>query len=85
MGLVVGCTAPEWDTRRPEYGTWAVRVPAVAWWGFNAPLTGSSSRSQTVPTLSDLDPADPTLLPDGSRQVDAIALARVALHLGGAR
>lgn len=30
-----------------------------------------------VPALADLDPDDPTLLPDGSRLVDALALAAV--------
>jgi hypothetical protein len=34
-----------------------------------------------VPTLADLDPADPRLLPDGSRLVDALALRRVVLHV----
>ena len=40
---------------------------------------------QDIPTLDGLDPNDPTLLPDGSRWVDAEALARVLVHvLGGA-
>lgn len=35
--------------------------------------------------FADLDPDDPTTLPDGSRLVDALALRAVALHvLGGA-
>ena len=33
--------------------------------------------------LADLDPADPRLLPDGSRLVDALALVRVCLHVAG--
>ena len=43
---------------------------------------------QDIPTLDGLDPNDPTLLPDGSRWVDAEALARVLLHVlaaGGAQ
>jgi hypothetical protein len=35
-----------------------------------------------VPSLSTLDPSDPTLLPDGSRVVDARALLLVAEHVG---
>lgn len=35
-----------------------------------------------VPTLADLDPGCPTLLEDGARLVDAVALVRVAVHLG---
>lgn len=34
---------------------------------------------------ADLDPADPRLLPDGSRLVDALALQRVVLHVAGAQ
>lgn len=34
-----------------------------------------------VPALADLDPNDPRLLPDGSRLVDALALAAVGRHL----
>ena len=33
--------------------------------------------------LTDLDPNDPRLLPDGSRWVDAEALRRVVLHVAG--
>ena len=33
--------------------------------------------------LSDLDPTDPRLLPDGSRWVNAEALRRVVLHVAG--
>jgi len=36
-----------------------------------------------VPTLADLDPEDPRLLPDGSRYVDALALMLVCRHLAG--
>lgn len=36
-----------------------------------------------VPSLSDLDPTDPRLLPDGSRWVDAEALRRVVCHVTG--
>lgn len=37
-----------------------------------------------VPALADLDPDDDTRLPDGSRLVDALALALVAKHTVGA-
>ncbi len=37
-----------------------------------------------VPTLADLDPTDDTRLSDGSRLVDALALAAVLRHVGGA-
>lgn len=33
--------------------------------------------------LADLDPHDPTPLPDGSRRVDALALRSVCLHVAG--
>src|SRR5690606_26384246 len=36
-----------------------------------------------VPTLSDLDPASDERLADGSRRVDALALARVVAHVAG--
>jgi hypothetical protein len=36
-----------------------------------------------VPALAALDPADPRLLPDGSRWVDAEALRLVVLHVAG--
>lgn len=36
-----------------------------------------------VPSLADLDPADPRTLPDGSRWVDAEALRCVVLHFAG--
>jgi hypothetical protein len=35
--------------------------------------------------IADLDPKDPRLLPDGSRWVDAAALAEVARHVGVSR
>ena len=36
-----------------------------------------------VPSLADLNPDDPRLLPDGSRRVDAEALRLVCLHVAG--
>jgi len=36
-----------------------------------------------VPTLADLDPTSDERLPDGSRRVDALALARVVAHVAG--
>jgi len=37
------------------------------------------------PALDDLNPYDPRLLPDGSRWVDAVALARVCRHVARER
>lgn len=40
-------------------------------------------RPDAVPALDALDPSDDARLPDGSRLVDALALAAVARHVGG--
>lgn len=86
VGLEVGCTAPEWR--------WRAGVRA---WGLIAAFSGRyfvETRRQVwgrddvvVPTLdvADLDPADTRKLSDGSRFVDRLALAIVAVHVGGAR
>ena len=68
-------------------GRWSLRCePRGGFVTFRAPGAPELSKSRPeVPSLADLDPNDPTLLADGSRWVDAEALARVLLHvLGGA-
>ncbi len=68
-------------------GRWSLRCePRRGFVTFRAPGAPELSESRPeVPSLADIDPNDPTLLPDGSRWVDAEALARVLVHvLGGA-
>jgi hypothetical protein len=48
-------------------------------------LSDDPEPSRDVPALDDLDPADDTRLPDGSRRVDAIALGRVCRHVAGTK
>jgi hypothetical protein len=48
-------------------------------------LSDDPEPSRDVPALDDLDPADDTRLPDGSRRVDAIALGRVCRHVAAAQ
>lgn len=78
MSLVVGCTAPLW--RRQE-GAWLLAVSGRRGHTFSAnprwSLGGDGGRRHRVPALAALDPADPRTLPDGSRWVDAAALALV--------
>ena len=75
-------TAPAWHVGDPAPQTWNLR-----WWytefvTFHAPRPSSYkgtkvSNEHEVPALGDLDAADPRRLPDGSRWVDAAALAAV--------
>lgn len=55
------------------------------WW-LEGPGDGFNPRWDKfdVPALADIDPTLPDLLPDGSRRVDAEALALVAVHVGAA-
>lgn len=83
VGLEVGSTAPVWvgyiDGWRllgTEHTQGNLRL--FTW------DTGGT-RTATVPALADLHPVDDRRLPDGSRFVDAWALALVAVHVGGAR
>lgn len=77
-----------WRFSRESIGWWidsktsATRYNDVyrAFW----PKLGQDEGSRVhVPSLADIDPNDPRLLPDGSRWVDAEALRRVCLHVAG--
>ena len=74
-GALLGAPVATWTCDRTGEGSWT-------------PSTGADYRCYPrdfYPFLSDLDPYTGYLLPDGSRWVDAEALARVLLHvLGGA-
>ena len=82
VGLEVGCTAPRWFWH-VAMRCWVLghgRLESSRSFSFDGRVT-----DHEVPPLSDLDGADDdTRLPDGSRLVDAVALARVAVHVGGA-
>jgi hypothetical protein len=54
-----------------RWRTDAIGIGPVHWWPWSHH------------TIADLDPNDPSLLPDGSRWVDAEALRRVVLHVAG--
>lgn len=79
VGLEVGCTAPRWFLGE---GAWAVLTDdhgfARRWRGNDINALGG-----LVPAMVDLSPRDPRRLPDGSRYVDRLALALVAVHVGG--
>lgn len=90
VGMSPASTAPAWHIGDPAPRTWDLR-----WWytefvTFHATRPSSYrgtkvSNEHEVPALGDLNAADPRRLPDGSRWVDAAALAAVARHVGGAR
>lgn len=68
---------------------WVYVASAVGWWLWldRQPSDRGEGRYYPAsgPALAGLDPNDDTRLPDGSRLVDALALAAVARHiLGGA-
>lgn len=76
-GLVDSCTAHTWE--------WAPAMDQRRW-----TLSGNGGGRgwehfglKSVPALAALDPNDDTRLPDGSRLVDALALALVARHVLG--
>lgn len=66
----VGGTTPKYVLRGQSRGWFAKRDAAA---------------SYVCPTLADLDPDDPRLLPDGSRLVDALALRRVCCHVAASK
>lgn len=82
VGMSPASTAPAWHVGDPAPGTWNLR-----WWytefvTFHAPRPSSYrgtkvSSEHEVSALGGLDSADPRRLPDGSRWVDAAALAAV--------
>jgi hypothetical protein len=82
-GLVVGCGAPMWESH-VDHG-WGVKSTdgwhlSTSLWddgaGYDAPAWLASALQ--------VDPRDDTRLPDGSRLVDALALAAVLRQVGGA-
>lgn len=83
VGLGVGSTAPRWEpvwtpaTDRAWY--LGGRGGTIDWFaGPSYPLTHTTSRAPVpVSALDDLDPSDDRRIPDGSRWVDAAALAAV--------
>lgn len=74
----VGCTAPDWHhgTDHDGNGGW------LLFWFDDG---DSAEYYFGYPELEGLDWEDPRRLPDGSRYVDRLALALVAVHLGGQR
>lgn len=77
--MQVQSTALRWGTRIPEERAWVLGGA----WVYTSCV--EEPDEVLVPALADLDPTDDTRLPDGSRLVDALALAAVARHvLGGA-
>lgn len=73
----VGSTAPAWAPVTAVGG-----FTVSDGWSLIAASTAYFDRGVYAP---DLDSGDDRLLPDGSRWVDAAALAAVARHVGGAR
>lgn len=80
-----GCSTPRTFAhgRRRVVCLWVYAIPYIAHRGGCGRLINQGA--VIVPTLADLDPDDPRLLPDGSRWVDAEALRRVALRVRGGR
>jgi len=84
VGMEIGATAPSWQSPPRE------SEDVVVW-----TLLGSTADPHhrrfwlqgfgvaRVPALAGLDYTDDRRLPDGSRYVDRLALARVAVHVGG--
>lgn len=69
-----------WRSARLEGPGWWVSSPEK---GGGYGIIGLLNFDGLAPLLSELDPDDPRLLPDGSRLVDALALALVARHVAG--
>jgi len=84
VGLEVGSTAPAWF--HCGYSVWALAAHLVSRRFSPTRLPESAPQvvgvNHQLPSLWSVDPTDDTRLPDGSRLVDAVALARVAVHLG---
>lgn len=89
-GLLLRGIPPNGDgfSWRADFGGWQLRSHNANWWaGFGADTSrwfGADEGNRTgrhpsrsVPTLRTLDPHDDTRLPDGSRLVEALALAAV--------
>jgi hypothetical protein len=90
VGLTVGSTAPGWWHQEAVWVLAVRRAGGVKGGSSARTFSGSprwaasadGGKRRHVPTLGDLDPSDPRLLPDGSRYVNALALARVAVTVG---
>ena len=91
--LDVGCGAPSWAAAWVPSPPWKHRLPPHRHWvltmyargnGLAGPSLTFGPGTTGVPALADLDPTDDTRLPDGSRLVDALALAAVLRQVGGA-
>lgn len=82
------CTAPDWlPTERWSSPGVGAYQKAGGYWSLNtrrrfAHFSADGRVGTFVPGLAALDPHDGRTLPDGSRWVDAAALAVVARHLG---
>jgi len=95
VAWALGGVGASWHLDCEGYRRWCLhggeeprRGASQAWEGIGAEQRAMRGDSvdldaTDVPTLDSLDPDDDTRLPDGSRWVDAEALARVALHVLG--
>lgn len=88
VGLEVAGRCPWWFALQPVTSSssralhhgWGLAYSAGSqYWSFGV------GRITECPALSSLDSRDDTRLPDGSRLVDALALAVVVHHVGGLR
>lgn len=81
--LVSTSTSGRWEcwVHRGRFWALAVETGKATYRG----VTMASFDTSNVPTLAALDPHDEAKLPDGSRVVDALALATVCRSLGAAR
>lgn len=80
-GIYVGSGPPMW---RPsgKVRQWRGERMLQSWAVYGSTRGECRFSGNEIPALTDLDRADDTRLPDGSRRVDAHALALVAVHLG---
>lgn len=95
VGLPVGCGAPAWWRWTPDGGGWALadgtpfgvdRAVVYPWRADAIAVTDVGEQRWVTGTgVSNLDPTDDTRLTDGSRLVDALALAAVLRQVGGAQ
>lgn len=84
LASAVGLHSPTTSRWSPGASVWTIECDAqLTPWVRTFTPPGSLWSGERVPALSDLDPNDPRLLPDGSRYVDAEALRRVVLHVAG--
>jgi hypothetical protein len=90
-GAFCESTAPRWHWSTVDDAWWLEALEsdgALNSWGYNhrgVVCTRGTKVIEAVPALFSVDPRDEERLPDGSRQVDALALAITAVHLGSRR